>query len=193
MPVFTKRALVDAFGKVLMKKLFKKITISDITDECGISRMTFYYHFKDIHALVEWTLEVSLKDAIKGNFTYETWKQGFLNVFYFALERKEVILKIYPEFEKRYLEDYLHKIAVRLSIGVIDEKAVGLNINEHDKYFMADICAYALVGVLISWVKNNMEEDPVDVVEKFSCIFKDMLINSLIRLSAPESVKLLKE
>ena len=58
---------------------------------------------------------------------------------------------------------------------------------------MADICAYALVGVLVSWVMNNMEEDPVNVVEKFSCIFKDMLINSLIRLSAPESAKLLKE
>jgi probable dihydroxyacetone kinase regulator len=189
MPVFTKRALVEAFGKVLMKKSFKKITISDITDECGISRMTFYYHFKDIHALVEWTLEISLKDAIKGNFTYDTWKQGFLNVFYFALERKDAILKIYPEFEKRYLEDYLHKIAVRLTLGVINEKAVGLHIKDDDKCFMADICAYALVGVIISWVKNNMEEDPIDVVEKFSCIFKDMLINSLIRLSAPESAK----
>ena len=26
----------------------------DITEDCCISRMTFYYHFKDIYDLVEW-------------------------------------------------------------------------------------------------------------------------------------------
>ena len=31
-----------------------EITITDITTDCGISRMAFYYHFKDIYDLVEW-------------------------------------------------------------------------------------------------------------------------------------------
>ena len=186
MAVLTKKALVEAFGRVLVNKPFNKITISDITDECGISRMTFYYHFKDIHALMEWALDVQLTEAMQNNFTYATWKQGFLNVFYFALERKEAILKIYPGFERKYLEDYLHKIAVRLTLGVIDEKGKDLVVNEKDKLFMADICAYALVGVIVSWVNGGMEEDPVAVVDKFACIFKDMLVNALLRLSVPE-------
>lgn len=189
MPVFTKRALVEAFSKVLVKKPFSKITISDITDECGISRMTFYYHFKDIHELVEWTFEVQINSVLKGDFTYATWKQGFLNVFNFALDHKEAILKVYPEFEKRYLEDYLHKLAVKLTLNVINEKAEGMQVNEKDKLFMADICAHALVGVLISWINNSMEEDPNEVVDKFACIFKDMLVNALIRLTAPEYSK----
>ena len=35
-------------------KPLSKITVTDITEDCGISRMTFYYHFKDIYDLVEW-------------------------------------------------------------------------------------------------------------------------------------------
>ena len=53
----TKRALVASLKNQLLKKPLDKVTISDITDDCGISRMTFYYHFKDIYDLIEWAFE----------------------------------------------------------------------------------------------------------------------------------------
>ena len=50
----TKRALEQSLKNLLLKKPLTKITIGDITEDCGINRMTFYYHFKDIYDLVEW-------------------------------------------------------------------------------------------------------------------------------------------
>ncbi|MFR8027761.1 TetR/AcrR family transcriptional regulator, partial [Eisenbergiella massiliensis] len=50
----TKTALEASLKKLLLKKPLDKITIRDLTEDCGISRMTFYYHFKDIYDLVEW-------------------------------------------------------------------------------------------------------------------------------------------
>jgi AcrR family transcriptional regulator len=29
--------------------------VSDITEDCGVNRQTFYYHFQDIADLIEWT------------------------------------------------------------------------------------------------------------------------------------------
>ena len=52
----TKRALEQSLKNLLLKKPLTKITIGDITEDCGINRMTFYYHFKDIYDLVEWAL-----------------------------------------------------------------------------------------------------------------------------------------
>ena len=54
MSQITKRALEQSLKNLLQQKPLSKITISDITEDCGISRMTFYYHFKDIYDLVEW-------------------------------------------------------------------------------------------------------------------------------------------
>lgn len=51
----TKRALEASLKNLLLKKPLSKITINDITEDCGINRMTFYYHFKDIYDLVEWS------------------------------------------------------------------------------------------------------------------------------------------
>lgn len=50
----TKKALASSLKKILSKKEFNKITINDITEDCGVNRQTFYYHFKDIYDLLEW-------------------------------------------------------------------------------------------------------------------------------------------
>ena len=52
----TKSAMKEMLKKTVHKKPIEKIKISEITDGCGMSRMTFYYHFKDIYDLVEWSL-----------------------------------------------------------------------------------------------------------------------------------------
>ena len=49
MPNTTKAALEESLKRLLLKKPLDKITITDITTDCGISRMAFYYHFKDIY------------------------------------------------------------------------------------------------------------------------------------------------
>ena len=41
----TKHVLKASLKHMLLKKPLNKITISDIAEDCGISRMTFYYHF----------------------------------------------------------------------------------------------------------------------------------------------------
>lgn len=62
----TKRALENSLKQMLLKKPLDKITISDLTDDCGISRMAFYYHFKDIYDLVEWSCMEDATRALQG-------------------------------------------------------------------------------------------------------------------------------
>ena len=47
----TKLALEASLKKQLLHKQLDKITINDLTSDCGISRMSFYYHFKDKYDL----------------------------------------------------------------------------------------------------------------------------------------------
>ncbi len=62
----TKQALEASLKKVMLQKPLDKITISDITSDCGISRMAFYYHFKDIYDLVEWFVSGGCKKSAAG-------------------------------------------------------------------------------------------------------------------------------
>ena len=75
MSEITKRALATSLKKLLSQKELTKISIKDITDDCGIQRQTFYYHFADVYDLIEWiyTNEV-IKPIIHDKDTYEKWK-----------------------------------------------------------------------------------------------------------------------
>ena len=63
----TKRALEQSLKNLLLKKPLTKITVADIADDCGINRMTFYYHFKDIYDLVEWSCLEDARRALDEN------------------------------------------------------------------------------------------------------------------------------
>ena len=47
MSLLTEKALAASLKKLLEKKTLDKITVKDITDDCGVNRQTFYYHFHD--------------------------------------------------------------------------------------------------------------------------------------------------
>ena len=53
----TKRALAAALKELMIDTPFTKITIEDICSQCGMSRKSFYYHFKDKFDLVNWIFE----------------------------------------------------------------------------------------------------------------------------------------
>lgn len=77
----TKRALEASLKHLLLQKPLNKITINDIAEDCGINRMTFYYHFKDIYDLVEWSCQEDASRALAGKKTYETCSRGFCRSF----------------------------------------------------------------------------------------------------------------
>lgn len=50
-----KAVIADTFSQMLDKEDIDKITVTKLIAECHISRQTFYYHFKDIMDVLEWT------------------------------------------------------------------------------------------------------------------------------------------
>ena len=56
MPNQTKHMLAAALKELLARNTIDKITIGEITELAQVSRKAFYYHFRDVYDLPEWTL-----------------------------------------------------------------------------------------------------------------------------------------
>lgn len=156
--------------KFAFKKPLDKITINDITEDCGISRMTFYYHFKDIYDLVEWSCMEDATKALEGKKTYDTWEQGFLQIFEAVLENKPFILNVYRSVNREQVENYLYKLTYDLLIGVVEEKATGMKVREEDKKFIADFYKFAFVGLMLDWIRGGMKENPQNIIDRLGAL-----------------------
>ena len=170
MSLVTKRALEASLKNLLLKKPLDKITINDIADDCGINRMTFYYHFRDIYDLVEWSCAEDAKKALDGKKTYQTWQQGLLQIFEAVKENKPFIMNVYRSVSREQVEQYLYKVTYGLLMDVVNEEAANEVSNENDKSFIAHFYKYAFVGIMLDWIRGDMEENPKIIVEHISLL-----------------------
>ena len=183
MSMLTKKALLKAFGTVLERKPFKKITVGDLTEECGISRMTFYYHFKDIYDMLKWALEHALRDSFpNASADFEgDWKRGFYKVFDFAMQHKYYALKILPEMGQSDMIRYLHDVVYRFAYNAILLYAGNRRIADGDLVFLAENCTYCVTGSLLKWAQTGMNETPDDMIRRFAVLFEAMVRGALER------------
>lgn len=179
MSQITKRALEQSLKNLLLKKPLTKITINDITEDCGINRMTFYYHFKDIYDLVEWSCLEDARKALEEKKTYDTWQQGFLQIFEAVLENKPFIMNVYRCVHREQVEKYLKPLVDNLLLGVINEEAEGITVREEDREFIAQVYSYIFVGLMLDWIKDDMKENPEDIVERLAVLIKGSIPKAL--------------
>lgn len=180
----TKRALEQSLKNLLLKKPLTKITVADIAEDCGINRMTFYYHFKDIYDLVEWSCLEDAKQALDEKKTSETWQQGLLQIFEAVQKNKPFILNVYRCVHREQVEKYLQPLVDQLLLDIIEEKSSGITIREDDKQFVARVYSYVFIGLMLDWIKDDMREEPQKIVGRLSLLLAGSMSDALSRFKA---------
>ncbi len=179
----TKQLLATSLKQLSLKKPLDKITINDITSDCGISRMAFYYHFKDIYDLIEWVCVEDATSALQGKKTYDTWQEGMLQIFEAVYENKPFVLNAYRTISREQIENYLHQLTYKLIRNVVEEKSVGTNITDVQKQFIAEFYKYSFVGIMLDWIKNGMKNDYNNIVECMAITLHGNIPNSIQNFS----------
>ena len=178
----TKRALEASLKNLLLQKPLNKITINDLTEDCGVNRMTFYYHFKDIYDLVEWSCVEDARRALGGKKTYDTWQEGFLHIFQAVLDNKPFILNVYHSVSREQVENYLYELTYHLLIDVVEEQASNMTVRQEDKEFIAHVYKYAFVGLMLDWIRGGMKAEPQPLIDRLALVIHGNLAAALARL-----------
>jgi AcrR family transcriptional regulator len=60
----TRRLIVDAFFSLMAEKSFHAISVQDIAERATVNRATFYLHFEDKYALMDWVVRDMFREAL---------------------------------------------------------------------------------------------------------------------------------
>ena len=175
----TKHALAESLKKLLLKKPLNKITINDLTTDCGISRMAFYYHFKDIYDLVEWACLEESRKALQGKKTYDTWQEGLLQIFEAVYENKPFIINAYNAVSREQIENFLFQLTHDLIMSVVEEQARSTSLTQEQKSFIADFYKYSFVGIMLDWIRQGMKSDYTDIWKNMCITIHGNITNSI--------------
>ncbi|SFC20661.1 TetR family transcriptional regulator [Butyrivibrio sp. YAB3001] len=92
----SKEILAESFREVAENKNIDKITVKDITDNCGYSPATFYRLFSDKYDLIAWDYTREVDNILCGvDGTREAWTNTLKSVAMFLEERKKYLANLF--------------------------------------------------------------------------------------------------
>lgn len=181
MSQITQKALAASLKKLLAEKPLEKIAVKDITTDSEVNRQTFYYHYKDVYDLIEWILISEGRNELGDYEAYDSWQEGLLKIFYYALNNKYLMLSTFHSIGREQLERFLYSEVYNLLLIIVNGQTSSSNVSDINKSFIADFYKYAFVGVIFQWIRTGMEEEPKLIVNKISQLFSEDIQTVLLK------------
>ena len=150
-----KTQIADTFSELLEKEDIDKITVTQLIEECQISRQTFYYHFHDIMDVLEWTFKRSTQILVQRSLESQD-RIAALKEYLSFVRLHDRKLKRLVDSKKWFqiegmmvdaVQAYLEKVAQ----GKISE----LGLSYEDVQVMLRFYACGMVGVLFQHIDDR--------------------------------------
>ena len=166
MPMDMKAKIGETLSQLLCRKPLDKITVKELVDTCGISRQTFYYHFKDLMDLLEWRAQRMTERMIERSLKAETPQAALSEFVRTTAENRALLHKLISSQRRGQVERILFG-AVRTYLEELLRRSDKAMRGEYrDAELALDLLAFGLTGILIQRCSSDQELDPDRLAEQ---------------------------
>lgn len=160
MPINMKAVIAETFVELMRRKNIDRITVRDVVEACGVSRQTFYYHFRDITEVIEYLVQQAFQDMLRESLKADTLRDA-LSVFIAAAVASERLLRKLMHSQRREQIENLLVQAVRTYLGeLLRAKGPGLEVPLTDVDLALSFCAYGIAGLLLEhFEKYDLDQE----------------------------------
>ena len=173
MPVDVKGAVAAAFLEMAARKDVDKITVKDLVEACGISRQTFYYHFRDIVDVLEWTARQGVERLLAQSLKASSPREALGRFVDFAAESQPMVRRLLNSQRREAME----RIMVEATRAYLERSArewgVEPSLNQADWQVTLDFYACGMAGLLLGSDRRRVQD-------------RDQLADQLARLLSGE-------
>lgn len=184
---FTEKAIKDTFITLLREKPLNEITIKELTERCGINRNTFYYHFRDIPALVEDIMNEEVDGILADHPDLASIEDCLFAILDFVKENQQIILHVYRSLSRTVFEKYLWKLCRRLVENYWHDTVnqSPLQLNKKEQKIVANFYTCTCFGLAMDWLNSGMLSDSAareDLHHLFEIIERGEKLGILVRV-----------
>ena len=176
----TKKKIASSLMNLVEKKPIDKITITDITVNCDISRQVFYRYFLDKKDLINWIYEEDCGSVIytgEERFSVKSWLKYIIDIL--AEKKNFYMHAIKDDSSETFEKLILNKTRFYLKKIIKHKTKVELT---KQLEFLAEMTARALVdmiiveiesempvkkAILLDWLMNGISKEISDLVEDY--------------------------
>lgn len=154
-----KEAVKASFLKLLEERPLREITVKDIVQSCGVNRNTFYYHFRDIPALLEELITDQANRIIAAQGPALSLADCLETAARFALERRQAVLHINQSAHRDLFELCLMDVCRRVVEDYAAAAIGSVPIPPEDRAVIIRFYQCECFGQVMAWLNDGMRYD----------------------------------
>lgn len=172
-----KRKIANTYLELIKKKSIDKITIKDIVEGCGITRQSFYYHFRDIFDLMEWIMNEDSKAALEDTLSAGNLNEATRRLLEMLFDKYDMIVKMLNTKERQTVEQIFIKTAREYLLSLYNNSDA-TRITKYELETALDFYSFAIAGYIMGLCERkdrNIEraaEQLVKLLETKVILFK---------------------
>lgn len=181
----TDELLATSFKELLSRTSMEKITIKDIADGAGVIRPTFYNHFSDKYALLEYIVRHDLLEPIKPLLLNDMIPEG-LTLLFSSMKNDSAFYKRAVCIEgQNSFESIARSEVSKLLVDIIDQKKHGMTHKYPwlDRQIIAEYYANSMCYVAIAWIKRDFVISPKELSEVYKYLTTSSMMDVLEELA----------
>lgn len=176
-------ALAAALKARLRTEPLDKVTVTELTRDCGLTRQAFYYHFSDVRQLAVWVFETEVARQVRA-FAIETgWADGLVRLMLYLRNNRASTLGVLDGVGQPGLERFLFRQMRPITEAVMEQDGGG-PVRLEDRVLVVDFYTSAVLAVVLRWVADGMVEHPYRVVGDLEIMLHGAVRESVRRLDA---------
>lgn len=170
----TKNLIARVFSDMANRKGFDKITVTDLVEECRISRQTFYYHFQDIFDVVEWSIGQEIEKAVESSLSAETREDAIRMFVEKTVTEYPLISNFLNSKHSRELEKHYTAGLRKYFEMLLKSKSHELDIKVSELEPFLSFFSYGIVGLLLDYYRK--QKLSADEITRQICVMLDTLL-----------------
>lgn len=178
-----KRQLADCLKELMETQTIDKITIQHITTKLQVNRQTFYYHFKDIYDLLQWTLQQEAIQLLEDKSSDLLWNEGILALFHYLQDNKKFVLSTIHSLGEEQFKRYFYGEIFEIINTVTLEIGQELNVEKGYSDFLSHFYTIALPTLAVSWIKGEIDFTAEEMIEMMDKTIQDQIYGAKNRLN----------
>ena len=173
MSQFTKKAIIDSFIELSQTVPIEKITVTMISQKCGINRNTFYYYYQDVYSLLEEIIYSKSEKLFPASMQFgeADWVSNLRFMGQYAKKNEAFIKNMYQSMGRDAFGDYMVDLAIHPVRKYLDHYAEelyrekGLTLTKDDRDKAAYLFAKMFSETTVDWIRGKKAADPVETME----------------------------
>ena len=168
----TKKKIADCVRQLMKRKEISKITIGDIMEATGMSRQSFYYHFKDIPDVVEFILKKKWDEILEHPQDRASILECMEEMADLVRNNRKVMFNVYRSVKKDTFLFYMNEISNYIIMEYFRKNADQFDLDEGEIQILIQYYKCLFMGFLMEWLDNNLKSDFGEEMRQASRLFE---------------------